>query len=162
MNATAHLNTDDRGILISCPQCHRANRIPFARLHQIGQCGSCKAALPHPSLPVDIDSAASFTVLIRAASLPVLVDFWAPWCGPCQMVAPEVAKLAALAAGELLIVKVNTEAQPGIGASMSIRSIPTFAVFTGGREVERTSGALSAAQLRAFALRAANQAEARQ
>ena len=161
MTTTAHLTADDRGILISCPQCHRANRIPFARLHQSGQCGSCKAALPHPSLPVDIDSAASFTALIRAASLPVLVDFWAPWCGPCQMVAPEVAKLAALAAGELLVVKVNTEAQPGIGASMGIRSIPTFAVFTAGREVERTSGAMPAAQLRAFALRAANQSEAR-
>ena len=161
MNATAHLTADDRGILISCPQCHRANRIPFTRLHQTGQCGSCKAALPHPSLPVDIDSAASFTALIRAASLPVLVDFWAPWCGPCQMVAPEVAKLAVLAAGELLVVKVNTEAQPGIGANMGIRSIPTFAVFAAGREVERTSGAMPAAQLRAFTLRAANQSEPR-
>jgi thioredoxin 2 len=161
MNATAHLNADDRGILISCPQCHRANRIPFARLHLSGQCGSCKAALRHPALPVDIDSAASFTALIRTASLPVLVDFWAPWCGPCQMVAPEVAKLVELAAGELLVVKVNTEAQPGIGASMSIRSIPTFAVFTGGREVERTSGGMPAAKLRMFALRAANQSEAR-
>lgn len=148
---------DDRGILISCLQCHRANRVPFARLHQSGQCGSCKAALPHPSLPVEIESAASFTALIRAASLPVFVDFWAPWCGPCQMAAPEVAKLAALTAGELLVVKVNTEAQPGIGASMSIRSIPTFAVFAAGREIERTSGAMPAAQLRAFALRAASQ-----
>ena len=161
MNATAHLTADDRGILIPCPQCHRTNRIPFARLHQGGHCGTCKTALPHPSLPVDIDSAASFTALIRAASLPVLGDFWAPWCGPCQMVAPEVAKLATLAAGELLVVKVNTEAQPGIGASMGIRSIPTFAVFTAGREVERTSGAMSAPQLRDFALRAAGQSEAR-
>ena len=161
MNAPAHLAADDRGILISCPQCHRANRIPFARLHQSGQCGSCKAALPHPALPVEIGSAASFAALIRGASLPVLVDFWAPWCGPCQMVAPEVAKLAAFAAGELLVVKVNTEAQPGIGASMGIRSIPTFAVFAGGREVERASGALPASQLRAFTLRAANQSGGR-
>ena len=161
MNATAHLTADDRGILIHCPQCHRTNRIPFARLHQSGHCGTCKTALPHPSLPVGIDSATSFTALIRAASLPVLVDFWAPWCGPCQMVAPEVAKLATLAAGELLVVKVNTEAQPGIAASMGIRSIPTFAVFAAGRELERTSGAMPAAELRAFALRAANQSEAR-
>lgn len=153
MTATAHLTADDRGILIHCPQCQRANRIPFARLHQAGQCGSCKAALPYPSLPVDIDSAACFTALIRSASLPVLVDFWAPWCGPCQMVAPEVTKLATLAAGELLVVKVNTEAQPGIAGNMGIRSIPTFAVFTGGREAERTSGAMPAAQLRMFALR---------
>lgn len=161
MNAIAHLTADDRGILIHCPQCNCTNRIPFARLHQSGHCGTCKSALPQPSLPVDIDSAASFTALIGAASLPVLVDFWAPWCGPCQMVAPEVAKLATLATGELLIVKVNTEAQPGIGASMGIRSIPTFAVFTAGREAERTSGAMSASQLRAFALRAASQPEAR-
>jgi thioredoxin 2 len=156
MSATAHLAADDRGILIPCPQCHRANRIPFARLHENGQCGSCKAPLAHPSLPVDVTSADSFSALIRGASLPVLVDFWAPWCGPCQMVAPEVAKLAGQAAGELLVVKVNTEAQPGIGASMGIRSIPTFAVFVGGREAERASGAMPAAQLRAFALRAAN------
>lgn len=159
MNATAHLTADDRGILIHCPHCDLTNRIPFARLHQNGHCGTCKTALPHPSLPVDIDSPASFTALLRAASLPVLVDFWAPWCGPCQMVAPEVAKLAGLAAGELVVVKVNTEAQPGIAGSMGIRSIPTFAVFAAGREVKRISGAMSAAQLRAFALREAGQSE---
>jgi thioredoxin 2 len=157
----SHLAADDRGVLIPCPQCHRTNRIPFARLHQGGHCGTCKTALPHPSLPVEIGSATSFTALIGAASLPVLVDFWAPWCGPCQMVAPEVAKLAALTAGELLVVKLNTEAHPGIAGSMSIRSIPTFAVFTSGREVERAAGAMSALQLRAFALRGARQSEAR-
>ncbi|MEP6670372.1 MAG: thioredoxin domain-containing protein [Chthoniobacter sp.] len=160
MNATAHLSADDRGIVLDCPQCHRANRVPFVRLNQSGHCGSCKAALTLPSLPVEIDSVASFSALIRTASLPVLVDFWAPWCGPCQMVAPEVAKAAALAAGELLVVKVNTESQPGIAGSMGIRSIPTFAVFVAGREVERTSGAMSAAQLRDFALRAASKRRA--
>jgi thioredoxin 2 len=160
MNATAHLSADDRGIVLHCPQCHRANRVPFARLNQSGRCGNCQAALPHPALPVDIDSATSFSALTRTSSLPVLVDFWAPWCGPCQMVAPEVAKLAALGAGELLVVKVNTEAQPGIAGSMCIRSIPTFAVFVAGREVERTSGAMSAPQLRDFALRAARQRRA--
>lgn len=111
-------------------------------------------------MPVEIDSAASFSALIHDASLPVLVDFWAPWCGPCQMVAPEVAKAANLAAGELLVVKVNTETQPGIAGSTGIRSIPTFVVFGAGRELERTSGALPAAQLRAFALRAATQRKA--
>jgi thioredoxin 2 len=154
MTTAAHLTADDRGIVLNCPQCHRANRIPFGRVHQAGHCGSCKAALPHASLPVEIESAAAFDALIRGASLPVLVDFWAPWCGPCQMVAPEVAKLAALAAGELLVVKVNTEALPDLAGSMGIRSIPTFAVFNAGREVERALGAMSATDLRAFTLRA--------
>jgi len=162
MNATAHLTADDRGIVLHCPQCQRANRIPFSRLHESGQCGSCKGTLPHPSLPVDIESASSFTALIRAASLPVLVDFWAAWCGPCQMVAPEVARLATLAAGELVAVKVNTEIYPGLAGNMGIRSIPTFVVFAAGREVGRTSGTMSAEELRMFTLRSANQSEARQ
>ena len=101
---------------------------------------------------------ASFTALVREASLPLLVDFWAPWCGPCRMIAPEVSKLAGLDAGELIIVKVNTEAQPALAGSMAIRSIPTFAVFVGGREVERTSGGSSASQLRDFALSAVRKA----
>lgn len=158
MSPTAHLSADERGVILHCRQCQRANRIPFARLHQAGQCGSCKAPLAQPSLPVEIDSSGSFTALIRGSSLPVLVDFWAPWCGPCQMVTPEVAKVAGLSAGELLIAKVNTQDQPGIGGSMGIRSIPTFAVFVGGREVERASGTMPAAQLRSFALGAASRA----
>ena len=89
------------------------------------------------------------------------MDFWAPWCGPCKMVAPEVAKLAALASGELLVAKVNTEEHPEIAGAMRIQSIPTFAVFAGGREAERTSGGMPAAQLRAFALNAAKKREAR-
>jgi len=137
MNDTAHLTADDRGVVLHCPKCQRANRIPFPHLHQNGQCGNCKAALPHAALPVGIDSASSFAAMIRAASLPVLVDFWVPWCGPCEMVAPEVGKLAAITSGELLVAKVNTEAQPGIAGGMGIRSIPTFAVFFDGREIER-------------------------
>ncbi len=161
MSNTPHLAADDRGILIHCPQCHRANRIPFARLHEAGSCGSCRAALPLPALPVEVESEASYAALIAGASLPVLVDFWAPWCGPCQMVAPEVARLASLAVGELLVVKVNTEAQPRIAGRMGIRSIPTFAVFVAGREVERMSGAMPAAQLRTFAMQAARREEVR-
>ena len=159
MTPTDHLSADEQGILIPCPQCDRLNRIPFARLHLAGKCGSCKAPLPHPALPVEIDSVASFTALTRKASLPLLVDFWAPWCGPCLMVAPEVTKLAGLAAGDLIIAKVNTEAHQAIAGSMGIRSIPTFAVFVAGREIERTSGGSSANQLRDFALRAVRKAQ---
>jgi thioredoxin 2 len=161
MNSTEHLTADDRGIVIHCPQCRRANRIPFARLHEASHCASCKTPLPRPSLPVAIDSPASFAALVRSSSLPVLIDFWAPWCGPCQMIAPEVTKVAAIAAGELLVAKVNTEDQPQIGSFMGIRTIPTFAVFFGGREIERTSGGMPAAQLRNFALQAASRREAR-
>jgi thioredoxin 2 len=157
--STEHLHADEKGIHLACPDCQQANRIPFALLHLKGKCGSCKAALPLPSLPVEIDSPATYAALVSEASLPLLIDFWAPWCGPCLMVAPEVTKLAGLAAGELIVAKVNTEAQPVIAGNMGIRSIPTFAVFVGGREVERTSGGSSATQLRDFALRAARKAE---
>ncbi|MEO6004686.1 MAG: thioredoxin domain-containing protein [Opitutus sp.] len=154
MSAIGYLTADDRGVILPCPHCQRANRIPFNRLHESGRCGSCQASLPFPELPVAIESPAAFSALIKTASMPVIVDFWAPWCGPCLAVAPEVAKLAALASGELLVAKVNTEAQPEIAGAMNIRSIPTFAVFAGGRERDRMSGAMSAPELRAFALRA--------
>jgi thioredoxin 2 len=154
MNNTAHLTADDQGILMPCLHCQSVNRIRFSHLHENGRCGVCKTPLPQAALPVEVGSAASFNALIRGASLPVLVDFWAPWCGPCRMVAPEVAKLAQLATGELLIVKVNTEDRQDIARSMGIQSIPTFAVFFRGREVNRTSGAASAVQLRDFALNA--------
>lgn len=161
MTSTDHLSADEEGIHLTCTQCQQANRIPFARLHLNGKCGSCKAPLPHPSLPVEIDSVSSFTTLISRASLPVLVDFWAPWCGPCRMVAPEVTKLASLTAGELLVVKVNTEEQATLAGTLGIRSIPTFAVFLGGRELERTAGGSSVNQLRDFAMRAIRQADSR-
>lgn len=156
MSATVHHTADERGIIVHCPQCERANRIPFVRVGDSGHCAQCKASLPAPSAPIEISSAAAFTALTQKSALPVLVDFWAPWCGPCQMIAPEVAKVAAMAAGELLVAKVNTEDQPQLGSAMGIRSIPTFAVFAGGREVERTSGGMPAAQLRNFALQAAS------
>lgn len=154
MSANGPLTADARGIILHCPECHIANRIPFARLHRVARCGHCKASLSPPRLLVVLETMAVFSALVQTASLPVFVDFWAPWCAPCKTVGPEVEQLAALAAGELLVAKVNTEDQPEIAGSMNIRSIPTFAVFAGGRERDRISGAMSARELRAFAQRA--------
>jgi thioredoxin 2 len=88
--------------------------------------------------------------LIAQSSVPVVVDYWAPWCGPCRMVAPELAKVAARSAGKFLVVKVNTDALPDLGDRYRIRSIPTMAVFSGGREVSRTSGARPADEIERF------------
>jgi thioredoxin len=93
---------------------------------------------------------ANFQAEVLESDKPVLVDFWAPWCGPCRMVAPELEKVAAAARGEFLVVKVNTEALPEVGNQFGIRSIPTMAVFKGGREVTRTAGARPAADIQAF------------
>jgi thioredoxin 2 len=92
----------------------------------------------------------SFDALTRASRLPVVVDFWAPWCGPCRMVAPELEKVAASNAGKYIVVKVNTDALPELGDRFSIRSIPTMAVFADGREIGRTSGARPARDIEAF------------
>lgn len=93
---------------------------------------------------------ANFDAEVLQSQQPVLVDFWAPWCGPCRMVAPELDKVASRAAGRYLIVKVNTDQLNDLGARFSIRSIPTMAVFSGGREVARTTGARPAAEIEAF------------
>ncbi len=103
-----------------------------------------------PAEPVEIAQPADFDRVVARASVPVVVDFWAPWCGPCKMVAPELQKVAARQAGRMLIVKVNTDAVGELGDRFGIRSIPTLAVFANGREVARTSGARPAADIEAF------------
>jgi len=141
------LAIDERGILMSCPACGTRNRVPFGA---DANCGQCHTRLPAPSEPVDVSSATAFDALVARSRLPIVVDFWAPWCGPCRTVAPEIARVAAAHSGQWLVVKVNTEALPDLGARFGIQSIPTMAVFEGGRERTRTMGARPASEIETF------------
>ncbi len=138
---------DERGIIVTCPTCSTRNRLTYRRLSQTVRCGNCKTTLNAPNSPLDITSTGDFDRVVAQASIPVVVDYWAPWCGPCRMVAPELEKVAARHAGRALVVKVNTDQLTELGERFNIRSIPTLAVFSGGREVARTSGARPAEEI---------------
>lgn len=147
MNA---LESDERGVLLPCPQCAQRNRIAYARIGQVGRCAKCHAELPQPNKPVDVKRTSVFDALLRSSGLPVLVDFWAPWCGPCRMVAPELEKVAAEGVGRWIVAKVNTEELPDVAQRFRVSSIPLLALFEGGREVSRQAGAMPAQAIRQF------------
>ena len=146
----AALQTDDRGVITACPSCGQKNRLPYDHLSDTVRCGRCKAELPAAAAPVEVATAADFDHLVTSSPVPIVVDFWAPWCGPCRTVAPELEKVAARQAGRVLVAKVNTDAVAGLGARLGIRSIPTMAVYKGGREIARTTGARPAADIETF------------
>jgi thioredoxin 2 len=148
------LESDDRGIIVSCPHCAQRNRLAYDRLGEAVRCAACKHELTPPPVPLDITASADFDRLISKSAIPIVVDYWAPWCGPCRMVAPELAKVAARAAGRFVVVKVNTDVLSDLGEHFGIRSIPTMAIFAGGREISRTTGARPAADIEAFIERA--------
>jgi thioredoxin 2 len=147
------LDADDRGIVIACPACGQKNRLKYAALADSSRCGACKQPMPGASTPFEVTTTPAFDRLLATSPVPVVVDYWAPWCGPCRMVAPELVKVAAAARGRFVVAKVNTEVLGDLGQRYQIRSIPTMAVFSKGQEVSRTSGARPAADIEAFVLK---------
>ncbi len=129
-----------------CPHCFATNRVPDQRLGDDPKCGKC-GGFVLDGVPLEL-SAANFSGFIRHNELPVIVDFWAPWCGPCKMMGPVFAQAAAQLKTRFRFAKVNTEAEQSLAAQHGIRSIPTLALFRGGAEIDRVSGALDAGNLK--------------
>ena len=140
----------DLRIQLACPHCGATNRLPAARIDDAPVCGKCAQPLLQGQ-PLDL-SDADFDAVTAATRLPVLVDFWAAWCGPCQMMAPAFKQAAQQLANRALLVKVDTDANPMLSARFGIRSIPTLVRLQGGQETKRQSGALHASALVALAL----------
>ncbi len=138
-------------VLVACPHCQAPNRVPAARLGDAPVCGRCKRPL-FDAHPVALDAAA-FEAHVGRGELPVLVDFWAPWCGPCRMMAPQFEAAAAQLEPQVRLAKVDTEAEPALGARHGVRSIPTLILFRRGRELARRTGAAATAEMVAWTRR---------
>ena len=125
-----------------CPSCQTDNRVPAARLKERARCARCHAALTPIDVPIGLHDSQAFDELITHSPLPVLVDFWAPWCAPCRVLAPELEKLARARAGSLVVAKLDTDEVPEVAGRFDISGVPSLYLFESGRVKRTTAGAM--------------------